>query len=223
MAYGSFRTVPYGVAKRQTKPEATPETRLSRSDWIVAAIDSIEHGGVAAIAVEPLAAKLGATKGSFYWHFSTRDELVTAAMQWWEEHATEAVIANVATVLDPMDRIRQLFGVVFGYGREERIEARIVLTSFDPRVSASVERVTAMRIEFLESLFRGLGFSRSVAAKRARIAYAAYLGHLRLLLDIPAETEDESKKKSSAAATRAYAEELLQVLTSPAGSPAASP
>jgi AcrR family transcriptional regulator len=197
-------TVPYGVPKRLAEKSVTPAARLTKNDWIGAAIDAIEHGGIAGIAVEPIAIALETTKGSFYWHFTSRDELIDAVMQRWEDRATNAVIASIAEIADPMDRLRQLLRVVFGHEREDRIEARIVLAPFDARISPTVDRVTTLRIEFLISLFRGLGFSRSTAAKRARIAYAAYLGHLRLLLD---------DKQSSSAATRSYADELLKVLT----------
>ena len=199
------------MTKRKVEKSVTSAIRLTQDDWIVAAIGAIEHGGIAAIAVEPLAAALGTTKGSFYWHFTNRDELIAATMQRWEELATNAVIATVGEVTDPMDRLRQLLRVVFGHEREDRIEARIVLAPFDTRFSPTVERVTALRIDFLTSLFRALGFGRATSAKRARIAYAAYLGHLRLLLDTT-----PTSAALSASATRAYAEELLRVLTSPA-------
>lgn len=211
MAYGHVHTVPYGVVNVREKKSVTSATRLTKDDWIMAAINAIEHGGITGIAVEPIAAALGTTKGSFYWHFANRDELVAATMHRWEELATNAVIAHVADVADPTDRLRQLFRVVFGHEREDRIEARIVLAPFDPRVSPTVERVTALRIEFLVSLFRALGFRRATATKRARIVYAAYLGHLRLLLDDPPRS---SPTRSSASATRAYADELMRVLTS---------
>jgi hypothetical protein len=101
---------------------------------------------------------------------------------------------------------------VFGNEREDRIEARIVLAPFDERVSPTVNRVTTLRLEFLVSLFRGLGFSRSTAAKHSRIAYAAYLGHLRLALDDQPTTSIAARP--SPAATKAYAQELLSVLSS---------
>jgi AcrR family transcriptional regulator len=207
-------TVPYGVSKRLIDKSLASATRLTKDDWIRAAINAIEHEGVAGIAVEPIAIALGTTKGSFYWHFTNRDELIAATMQQWEEQATNAVIASVTEIADPLSRLRQLLRVVFGHEREDRIEARIVLAPFDARISPTVERVTALRIEFLVTLFRGLGFNRSTAAKRARIAYAAYLGHLRLLLD--EKPVAPTRSRSSASATRAYADELLSVLTSPA-------
>jgi AcrR family transcriptional regulator len=195
----------------------TSAARLTKADWIGAAINAVEHGGIAGIAVESIATALGTTKGSFYWHFANRDELIAAVMKQWEELATNMVIASVAEVPDPMDRLRQLLQVVFGNERGDRIEARIVLAPFDERVNPTVERVTALRLEFLVSLFRGLGFSHSTAAKRSRIAYAAYLGHLRLALDDTPTTSIAARP--TPAATRAYAEELLSVLTSPALKP----
>ena len=37
---------------------------LTREEWIGAALAAVERGGVAAVAVEPIARSLGVTKGS---------------------------------------------------------------------------------------------------------------------------------------------------------------
>lgn len=36
------------------------------------------------VAVDRLAKELGATRGSFYWHFRDRDDLIEAALELWE-------------------------------------------------------------------------------------------------------------------------------------------
>ncbi|MEO7478195.1 MAG: helix-turn-helix domain-containing protein, partial [Lysobacteraceae bacterium] len=41
--------------------------RLSAADWAQAALDQLGEQGLAAVGVEPLARRLGVTKGSFYW------------------------------------------------------------------------------------------------------------------------------------------------------------
>jgi AcrR family transcriptional regulator len=46
--------------------------RLTREDWLDAAYRRFSDDGIAAVAVEPVARSLGATKGSFYWHFADR-------------------------------------------------------------------------------------------------------------------------------------------------------
>ena len=66
---------------------ARPGRRLSPQDWIDAALAAIAAGGLAAVAVEPLAARLGTTKGSFYWHFASRDALLKAALANWEQQS----------------------------------------------------------------------------------------------------------------------------------------
>src|ERR687888_537455 len=80
--------------------------QLSASDWVRAAMEAIVEHGVAAVAVEPLAARLGATKGSFYHHFANRDALIVAALEDWETAQTEAVIERLDLIRDPGERLR---------------------------------------------------------------------------------------------------------------------
>ena len=57
---------------------------MDREQWAEAALGAIATGGIKAVAVEPLAARLGVTKGSFYWHFADRRALIDAALERWE-------------------------------------------------------------------------------------------------------------------------------------------
>src|SRR5690606_17996288 len=75
--------------------------RLSAADWAQAALDVIAEQGVSAVAVEPLARRLGVTKGSFYWHFPSRDTLLQAALDRWEEVEQEQVFGSLEEVADP--------------------------------------------------------------------------------------------------------------------------
>ncbi len=53
---------------------------LTAADWTEAALVALARGGLAAVGVEPLAKELGATKGSFYWHFADRNELIVSTL-----------------------------------------------------------------------------------------------------------------------------------------------
>jgi AcrR family transcriptional regulator len=66
------------------RTKARADRRLSPADWERAALEAIAAKGLGAVAVEPLARTLGVTKGSFYAHFSTRDDLIDAALASWE-------------------------------------------------------------------------------------------------------------------------------------------
>ena len=52
---------------------------LTTEDWEREALELIAEQGVQALAVEPLARRMGITKGSFYWHFSGRESLLEQA------------------------------------------------------------------------------------------------------------------------------------------------
>src|SRR5690242_2765162 len=87
-------------------------TRLSAQDWARAALKAIADGGLAAVAVEPLARTLGVTKGSFYAHYRNRDELITAALtEWGRSHGDEG-LAAFAAIDDPARRLRELLEAV---------------------------------------------------------------------------------------------------------------
>lgn len=62
---------------------------LGREDWLRAARLGLLRGGVEAVRVEKLARDLGVTKGSFYWHFKDRDELLELLLREWEGEVRE--------------------------------------------------------------------------------------------------------------------------------------
>lgn len=170
---------------------------LGADDWVQTAYSAIAEGGVDAVAVEPLAKRLGVTKGSFYWHFKNRDALLEATLKRWEEEATEAVISAAELVADPRERLVGLAeeaftgeGIVGGvYGRGVflgRAFEQAVSDAADDRVVQPVlRRVTERRIDYLEECYRALEFPPDEARHRALLVYAAHVGTLRLLREVP--------------------------------------
>ena len=74
------------------------------SDWARAALEAIAEGGMSAVTVEALGPKVGASKGSFYWHFQDRAALLEAALELWEEERTEAIMAASAVNAPALSR-----------------------------------------------------------------------------------------------------------------------
>src|SRR5262245_36782878 len=104
--------------------------RLSRDAWVRAALEAIAEGGLAAVAVVPLAERLGVTKGSFYWHFRSRETLVEAALADWEESHTAAVIAEIeAASTDPREQLRLLIKRVSTLAAGDRVELALLATA----------------------------------------------------------------------------------------------
>ena len=173
--------------------------RLSAQDWTAAAVEALAAGGVAAVAVEPIAARLGTTKGSFYWHFAGRDALLEAALAHWERIGTEDVIALVETEPDPLSRLRKLLAVAIG--GHDSVELALQPNADHPLVAPVLARVTERRLAYLTALFTEIGFPPAEARHRSRLAYAAYLGHAQLRHATPALAENGSAYVDAAIAT----------------------
>jgi AcrR family transcriptional regulator len=158
--------------------------RLSADDWAQAALDLIAEQGVAAVAVEPLARRLGVTKGSFYWHFPSRDALLQAALERWEKVEQETVFGSLEAVPDPRERLRALFQLVAHEATSHIIYSELLKALDHPTVAPVINRVSQRRFDYLAASFRQAGLARGDAQHRARLAYAAYVGFLQLSLQV---------------------------------------
>jgi AcrR family transcriptional regulator len=68
---------------------------LNRDNWLKAARLALLTGGVEAVRVERLARNLSVTKGSFYWHFKDREELLDLLLREWEEELLKDIIPRL--------------------------------------------------------------------------------------------------------------------------------
>ena len=134
--------------------------RLSAEDWAQEALDQIAEQGVASVAVEPLARRLGVTKGSFYWHFPSRDALLQAALERWETVEQEEIFGSLERVPDPRDRLRALFQVVAHEVKSHIIYSELLKALDHPAVSPVIGRVSERRLEYLTASFRQAGLGR---------------------------------------------------------------
>jgi len=164
--------------------EKFERTRLSAADWEQAALDLIATQGVAAVAVEPLARQLGVTKGSFYWHFPTREALLKSALERWESQDIDNVLNQVEPIADPRARLCELFRRTGREAKSHVIYSALLRALDHPIVQPVMARVSQRRMDFLTRAYRQVGMQRSVAAHRARLAYAAYVGFLQLALQL---------------------------------------
>ncbi|MET8804926.1 TetR/AcrR family transcriptional regulator [Streptomyces sp. NPDC004546] len=173
------------VRRRDEVAREGRRQRLTAQDWADAALSAMGEGGLAAVAVEPLAARLGTTKGSFYWHFANREALIEAALDRWEQKATEAIIEGLASEPDPETRLRRLFSEASELAAHDPLEVSLPASAGHPQVAAVLRRVTERRVGYLAQLFVELGFPAEQARRRALLAYTGYLGHTQLTHAVP--------------------------------------
>jgi AcrR family transcriptional regulator len=153
-----------------SKPSLSPES------WIDAATAVLADRGIDHVRVDLLAQELGVTRGSFYWHFRDREDLLRRVLAGWQERATEQLTARLARAHeDPRAQLRDVISLPFR-GRAAVKAARIELAvrawaRRDAMARAAVDRADADRIAYHRSVFRALGFSDAESASRAFILY----------------------------------------------------
>lgn len=164
-----------------TQPDrVTPKpsrAQLTRDDWIRAATATLVENGIDAVRVDTLARQLDVTRGSFYWHFSHRAELLESVLNAWRDAATQQVIDRFERRrIEPRQQIRELLGLPFR-GRSARRVAAIELAirawaRRDPMTRRFVDEVDATRLNYISRCFAALGFSPSEARVRAFALYS---------------------------------------------------
>jgi AcrR family transcriptional regulator len=160
--------------------QKSERTRLSAEDWEDAALNLIAEQGVGALAVEALARQLGVTKGSFYWHFRTRETLLQAALERWEQYGEREIISQIEAIADPRERLPELFRRVAHELHPHRVYAALLKALDHPLVVPVMARVSQRRTEFLQTAYSEAGMEPAAALNRARLTYAAYVGFLQL-------------------------------------------
>ena len=153
---------------------------LTPADWEQAALELIAEKGVSGLGVEPLARRLGITKGSFYWHFPGRDELLGKALERWESQDRYHLKLALNADMQPVERLSQFVWRTSRQTLTHRIYVALCATPDDARVGPVLKRVTSRRIKYLTAAFEELGLKPAAAVQRANLVYSSYVGYLQL-------------------------------------------
>ena len=161
-------------------PRARP--KLAPSDWIMAGFRALVAAGPDAVRVEALARELGATKGSFYWHFKDLSGFHAAMLDAFEQLATTGITGPVRRAGGPpRAQVLRLAEIVSTLPEAEAGGAALepALRDWgrtDPLARAVLERVDAHRLADLCAFLGEAGLDSARAAEGAVRFYAAVLG-----------------------------------------------
>ena len=148
-----------------------------KAQWVVAGLESLRKGGVGEVRVERLAADLGITKGSFYWHFRNRGELLEALLEHWAREMTDLEFERIQAMRAGLGaRLQALAEDVLEKGMGRYDPAIRAWARTDRKVAAAVAQVDRRRVRALTGFFEEAGFSRADARTRARLFYTFLLG-----------------------------------------------
>jgi AcrR family transcriptional regulator len=158
------------------------KTRLSRDDWMRAALETMSERGVQDVKVAVLASDLGVTSGSFYWHFESRQDLLDELIAWWEREMTDVAIAAArAFEGPPLDRIFGLMREVM-MSKLARYDVAVQHWALSDRRAARVfRRAVKKRFEFAAWMFEQVGFPEDQARTRGRMMVVYMMGESTLV------------------------------------------
>ncbi len=168
------------VAERGvTSPE---RNQLQRFDWLLKALEIFVEEGIDSIRITRLAEDLGVTRGSFYWHFQNREDLIDSLVSYWKDKNSAAIIESVTRASSLADGIFRFF------------ETCIDSSQFDPRldlalrewarrsteIRALLDGEDETRIEALRQFYLCFEYPMPLALIRARVLYYSQIGFYAL-------------------------------------------
>ena len=164
--------------------------RLSREDWLKAAVEAIVSGGVEQVKVQVIARNLGVSRSSFYWFFKSRQDLLDQLLEHWQETNTAAIVERAERPAETP--CRSVLHVFECWVREELFSPRLDIAVRDwARKSETVRRAVAQgdeeRVRALARMFERHGYAGPEAFIRARVLYFMQIGYYSLLVEEPME------------------------------------
>lgn len=164
-------------------PKKDRAERLGRMDWIAAAREALIKGGVHAVKIDLIANRLKITRGSFYWHFKNRAEVLAALIELWESQNTgpfeeiakradigapEKYLAMAKLWLEEKAFDWQFDSAMRDWARSSRVVAR------------KLAAIDDLRMKLFEQVFIEMGYPPYEAGIRARVTYYHQVGYYTL-------------------------------------------
>lgn len=160
----------------ETTPVGRTNDSLTREDWITGAWEMLGDAGLDGVRVEPLARRLGVTKGSFYWHFRDRQELLDVLLDLWFSIWDDQMSPDIDGDGNAEERIWALFeSVIRRTTRGQTVSLRL-LSHKDPEIARRIDERDAQRLAFLMQRLEEIGFSREEARVRGQVYQAIMTG-----------------------------------------------
>lgn len=163
--------------RRRTTTTEVSRSALTPERWIDAATEVLVDQGIDSVRVDVLAVQLQVTRGSFYWHFRDREDLLRRVLQSWREQATEQLTARLENAHpDPREQLRDVISLPMrglAAQRAARIELAIrAWARRDTMARQFVDEADGARVGYIAQLFSALGFGVVEARWRAFVLYA---------------------------------------------------
>lgn len=156
------------------------DVRLSRQDWIDSGLRTLATGGAGALKVGAMAAAMGVSRGSFYWHFKDFADFRGQLLLSWRNRTVDQIIREFEDDDGGPGRLQRLMKRAF-FGKRGLDRAIRIWAADEPEVAAMVAAVDASRVAYMAQLLIAAGVGPEQAQPRAAFIYWAYLGQAMVM------------------------------------------
>lgn len=173
---------------KQVQAEATDlpgNTKVTREDWLHAAMEVLISDGVQSVKVLTIGGRLGVSRSSFYWYFQSRQDLLDQLLAEWERTNTGVMISHAAMPAPTIPAALNNFFrcVVDPKGFNHRLDFAVrEWARRDDTVRAALDRSDTARQKAIAEMFTCHGYTPQEADIRARVLYYQQIGYYALEL-----------------------------------------
>jgi len=164
---------------------------LTKDQWAEAGLQRLKEKGSQELSIVKLSQHLGVTRGSFYYHFKSLNDLIDAMISEWEERVVNKGFKQVLTdSSNPKQEVQNLIEYVTHLS--DRLD--LVFRQWAPsnaHVKQHMERLDQKRLKTLEELLQRLTKDKKKGILLSRIAYFGYIGSLHTYPILSAKQQRE--------------------------------
>jgi AcrR family transcriptional regulator len=163
---------------------------LQPNHWIQAGIARLASDGIESVRIELLARDLRVSKGSFYWHFRDREDLLGKILAHWETDERNRLEPAADTAAS------RWAWFVEQNSTTERVRMELAIRTWarkDEKVAACLATADKQRTRFIADVLREIGFANAASESWAEVILLVWLGWL----DRAAQTASSESTRSS--------------------------
>jgi len=167
-------------------PHATPRPqRLCAEDWIARGLQTLIESGIEAVQITALARRLDVTRGSFYWHFESREALLDALLTHWRRQNTGVMIESLDDAESLDSGILALFSVWVDDTRfDPKLDQAVRdLARHSDTLHSTVKSEDDARVDAIAAFYARHGYEQPEAFIRARVLYYTQVSYYALATD----------------------------------------
>lgn len=185
--------------KRQKRPLVAPKPprkgniKITREGWLNCARVALIEDGIDGVKVDRLAQRFKVTRGGFYHHFKSHNQVLDELLLIWKSQnrftPSKVDVSTRRAACDALDRVIDDLIHENGFDPQFDMAVREWARISQP-VANVVGEVDRQRMDVLRQIFGGMGYEGKDALIRARVFYLHQIGYYALgMVESVAERE----------------------------------